>query len=77
WRLPNISEMASLLDESQTNPALPSGHPFSGVQGGSYWSGSSYAASGSLAWYVDLYGGIVNSSYKSNALSVWPVRGGQ
>ena len=33
WRLPNIKEMQSLIDCGKVNgnPALPSGHPFSGV----------------------------------------------
>ncbi|MBF0627325.1 MAG: tandem-95 repeat protein [Magnetococcales bacterium] len=42
WRLPNRKELTSLIDRSRTNPALPSGHPFSGVQSGyhqlSYYS---------------------------------------
>ena len=32
WRFPNRKELESLLDLSQYNPALPSGHPFDNVQ---------------------------------------------
>lgn len=32
WRLPNINELHSLVDPTQSNPALPDGHPFTGVQ---------------------------------------------
>jgi hypothetical protein len=31
WRLPNINELSSLVDLSQKQPALPSGHPFTNV----------------------------------------------
>src|SRR5438128_10641825 len=32
WRLPTLQELASLVDPTQSNPALPPGHPFSNVQ---------------------------------------------
>jgi hypothetical protein len=32
WRLPNVKEFQSLIDFGQHDPALPPGHPFSGVQ---------------------------------------------
>jgi len=32
WREPTIEELASLIDPTQTSPALPSGHPFTNVQ---------------------------------------------
>ncbi len=49
WRLPNRSEMESLLDFSNYNPALPSGHPFTRVT--SYiWSSTSYASATQLVW---------------------------
>jgi hypothetical protein len=31
WRLPTVPELTSLVDPSQSNPALPSGHPFNRV----------------------------------------------
>ncbi len=34
WRTPTIEELASLVDESNANPALPSGHPFNNIQMG-------------------------------------------
>jgi len=33
WRLPGIDKLQSLVDPAQTNPSLPPGHPFVGVQG--------------------------------------------
>src|SRR5215831_2111604 len=38
WKLPNIQELRSIVDPSVLNPALPPGHPFTNVQGSSYWS---------------------------------------
>jgi len=32
WRLPSISELRSLIDRTQINPALPLGHPFTNLQ---------------------------------------------
>src|SRR4026209_1157375 len=39
WRLPSISELASLVDPSmRTGNTLPLGHPFTNVQMDVYWS---------------------------------------
>ena len=43
WRLPNVKELHSLIDYERNNPALPSGHQFSGVQLTFYWSGTTYS----------------------------------
>ena len=77
WRLPNIRELTSLEDLSQTNPILPLGHPFTGVQTDNYWSSTTYADSASNAWYVNLSNGSVGSFVESSVNDVWPVRGGQ
>ena len=77
WRLPTIEELASLIDPTQSNPALPSGHPFSNVQSSLYWSATSNASSTSNAWGVYLSGSGVTNDGKTVALHVWCVRGGQ
>ncbi|HIJ84657.1 MAG TPA: DUF1566 domain-containing protein [Magnetococcales bacterium] len=77
WRLPNRFELESLIDYGHSSPALPTGHPFSGVQTGSYWSGSTYASDTSVAWFVAPYGGFLGSGAKTVSYTVWPVRGGQ
>jgi hypothetical protein len=41
WRLPGVQELASLVDFDPANtsqPKLPFGHPFIGVQPAAYWS---------------------------------------
>ena len=76
WRLPNIKELLSLVDYSQSNPALPSGHPFVSVQSTLNWS-STTAPSRNRAWYVNLSDGLVISNLKAANAFVWPVRGGQ
>ena len=38
WRLPTVEELASLVDPTKLNPSLPSGHYFTNVQSGFYWS---------------------------------------
>ena len=43
WHLPNKNELLSLVDYGHSNPALPTGHPFSSVQSKYYWSATSYA----------------------------------
>ena len=76
WRLPNAKELYSLIDLGRSTPALPSGHPFTGVQSGFYWSSCTYAAFTENPWYVYLYYGD-GATYKTVTYYVWPVRGGQ
>lgn len=73
WRLPNVEEMASLLDFSHTNPALPSNHPFTNVER-EYWT--STAVSETDRFLLDMRRGYFNKENKGNLSSVWLVRGG-
>jgi len=74
WRLPNIKELESLMDCGQYSPALPSGHPFSGVQSVYYWSGTSCLGNTSLKFCVYVPMGVVDSLDQSGQRYVWPVR---
>jgi hypothetical protein len=76
WRLPNLNELESLIDASNSNPALPTVHPFTNVQSLSYWSSTTYADNTAFAWYVYMIDGVVYSLSKGNSYYVWPVRGG-
>lgn len=75
WRLPNRRELRSLLRHDAKNPALPAGHPFTGVFLGRYWTSSTFAGAPAHAWYVHLEGGRVFYERKDRYCLVWPVRG--
>jgi len=77
WRLPNITELESLVDSQNVSPAFPTGHPFSNVQASVYWSSSSYANGANDAWSVYMNYGVAGNGYKTLNGYVWPVRGGQ
>jgi hypothetical protein len=82
WRLPNSKELFSLIDRSQSNPALPAGHPFANVQSGVgdlYWSSTSYASDPDpdRAWTTDMLLGNLTPLLKTETAFVWTVRGGQ
>lgn len=81
WRLPTVEELASLVDSTQSNPALPSGHPFSNVQSSApasaYWSATTLAANTTNAWRVTFFNGQAGPTSKDlSSLFVWCVRGG-
>ena len=77
WRLPNVRELQSLIDHGRYSPALPVGHPFTGVQSDFYWSGTTYRHETDYACYVYVLNGTMAHHAKSNTNYVWPVRGGQ
>jgi hypothetical protein len=78
WRLPNVKELLTLVDYSEWNPTLPSGHPFDNVQSASYWSSTSGPdLTRNEAWVVFMSFGYNSlSGSKTGIRSVWPVRGG-
>jgi hypothetical protein len=76
WRLPTVEELASLVDPTHASPALPAGHPFTGVEADIYWSSTTYAGDSTFAWVVDMLRGLLGSTGKTSHYYVWPVRGG-
>jgi hypothetical protein len=76
WRLPNVREFHSLIDYSRHSPALPAGHPFTGVQLNYYWTSTTHASNAAYAWHVHTNLGNVNNPRKEQKWYVWPVRGG-
>lgn len=76
WRLPTREELASLIEDGMTNPALPSGHPFQNVQNEFYWSSTTNANTPGLVWGVYMSNGLVISVGTAIGHYVWPVRGG-
>jgi hypothetical protein len=76
-----VHELASLVDTANSNPSLPTGHPFTtgttGVQSGPYWSATTTAYYPANAWGVDFRVGVVANSNKIDGdARVWCVRGG-
>jgi hypothetical protein len=79
WRLPTLQELDSLLDPTAVSqPMLPSGHPFTNVGLGPYWTASTDAADTTQAWIVNFGFGNIGPTGKSGLLArAWCVRGGQ
>jgi hypothetical protein len=76
WRMPNLIELASLLDRGQYGPALPVDRPFSNVVSAYYWTSTTYAYDETQAWALWLTDGDDRNRSKPSLLYVWPVRGG-
>lgn len=81
WRLPNIKELASIIEQGCHDPAInlsvfPNDPGLSGWSGLYVWSGSP-ASFGPYAWFVRFYDGNVSSSSRSGDYRVRLVRGGQ
>ena len=76
WRLPTVEELASLIDTSESNPALPAGHPFN-VTSSACWSATSVASSTTQKWEVTIGNGAMNYGPTGNVNYVWCVRAGR
>ncbi|MEQ1594099.1 MAG: DUF1566 domain-containing protein [Casimicrobium sp.] len=79
WRVPNVKELRSLVEECAKNPSINS-TVFPQTPSWFFWSGSPYADSSSHARDVDFDRGdafISPRSDRSNGQSVRLVRGGQ
>ena len=78
WRVPNVWEMESIIDESSSAPALTAGSPFVNITGGGYWTSTSIFG-GPDAWVIDLSSGQyiddTVTNLKTNTLAVWAVKG--
>ncbi|MDM8544945.1 DUF1566 domain-containing protein [Candidatus Venteria ishoeyi] len=76
WRLPNIKELASIVELHCYDPAINL-TMFPNDPGGYVWSGSPYAAHANLAWYVDFDSGHASGYYRGYSRHVRLVRDGQ
>jgi hypothetical protein len=76
WELPELDVLETLVDTNNSDPALPTGHPFDNVQSAFYWSASTTASNPSRAWVVYFNNGDVSGSSKVNGgVHAWCVRG--
>ena len=89
WHLPIVEQLTSLVDKTNPNPTLPSGHPFDTdclvegcVHSGAeefYWSATTSAVNTTFALDVTFFNGILSILNKGNSTEdrAWCVRGGQ
>ena len=86
WRLPTQQEFLDLVDSSQSEPALPEGHPFlgmdnmasmSGMGAFGFWTSTDIKDDSERAWIVMISVGRFGDSLKLLDSRVWPVRDGE
>ena len=75
WRAPSVDELKSLVDPSQTDPALPEGHPFSNIKSEIYWSATPSKSDDIVAWQVSFFTGEPVTDQKSGTRRIWCVLG--
>lgn len=76
WRLPNLKELTSLVDDSRVSPSIDTS-VFEYTTSNLYWSSTTYAGNASLAWSVHFSSGSQYYSNKGNNPYVRCVRAGQ
>jgi hypothetical protein len=75
WRVPHIRELESLIDLAMHSPALPSDHPFAGIND-FYWSSTTSIYETRYAWTLYMQDGALGVGFKANPeFFLWPVRG--
>jgi len=84
WRLPNMVELLSLMDNSKSYPGLPTGWQsvFVNVRtavNSYHWTSTSYSAT--QAWLVEISDGGYKVKLKKDGtdgrFTIWPCRGGR
>ena len=73
-RLPTIAEFVSLIDYSQSDPALPIEHPFKNVRSSYYWSATTSVRRIRSAWRIYMYYGYTHDYSKISEYYIWPVK---
>jgi hypothetical protein len=77
WRLPNVNELASLINAEQADTAFwLNSQGFINVQAGEYWSSTKFASNTIYSWRVHMVDGIIDDGTDTVLYYVWPVRGG-
>lgn len=73
WRIPSVDELKTLIDPDQTDPSLPSGHPFSNIKSEIYWTATPHVQDDILAWQISFFSGQAVTDQKSGTRRVWCV----
>jgi hypothetical protein len=76
WRMPNIKELQSIVEEQCYSPAINSNR-FPNTPSSHVWSGSPYAYGSDFAWYVYFSSGHSGANVRYNNYAVRLVRSGQ
>jgi len=76
WSLSYISELNSLIDRNQLDPALPPDNPFTNLKSGYYWSSTTDVDDTNSAWDAVFGDGVASLGDKGGGGYVWCVRGG-
>jgi hypothetical protein len=78
WRVPNVWELESVIDESASAPAVTAGSPFINVANSAYWTSTSISAN-STAWAINLSSGQYiddgAANLETSTLAVWALKG--
>ncbi len=77
WRMPTVDELATLIDSTSSNPALPIGHSFTNVKSSLYWSSTTGASNTLYVWVVYFHDGYIGGNAKTDSWYVRAVRSGQ
>ena len=77
FHVPMVEQLSSLVDTSNSDPTLPTRHPFLNIQSGGYWSTTAYAGNPAVRWNVNFGDGEVRNYWFGSGNFVWCVRGGQ
>lgn len=78
WRLPNVRELGSIINDGVTNPTISTAYfPNTKTGGvGQYWTSTTQIADPTVAWQINFYNGGVSGSYKTTSFNVRCVRAG-
>jgi len=78
WRLPNVNELFSLVEDCQGYPAINTTlFPNTPVYSSNFWSGSPYARNLDRAWNVFFSNGVVDHGTRNSSFRVRLVRDAQ